>query len=492
MASPARIQEAIVEIFKRLDKGARAKTRSDAATLEKTLGKTQAEDIPTSDVIPTTPPTDPALKGTADVAAYLRLVRRGAGPVTKKGSGPSVITERGSAPKFDIGEEGVRPKQFLDALEVEMDKLSTQVPLDELEAIATKNVEAAFEAASPKRKFKSVQERKRVQRGRKAAIARGEQKYMPKGSVKYTSRYDEPPAAFGETSEFASGEASLGVPREVKDLMDEAVGPVSKVRQQKRIKPGKETMDAEEAAEQLDDLLGNVDYEAKRISDIQDELGTDPFLRTLGPKLQEDVARDILIPSSTRYKRVDEIGGELFGKKNKEGEVTLPGKIPELESALAGGDISKNQAFQSFVGTRQVTTPPPRSEAELVQLGQSGKQLGEFRKLAAQVIAAAKEANLYNIDTGVKPNINKVINIIKRMPPGIRKQLRPAYKEGTLAEALTDLAEQILRRTEQPAKVSLTPKTGGITGGGKLKKSAEEFLLDTLKSLPEGLERGTR
>jgi len=414
MASPDAIRKALMAILRKADEAvpdidptAQAIARGQR---NPTIGLTPlTKEVPTtSDVIPTTPAPGKPIPGRGET-----------------GPGPDTLAES-LGTKFDIEEEGVRPKQFLDALEDEMDKLSTQVPLDELEATATKNVEAAFEAISPKKKFKSVQERKRVEGGRKAAIARGEQKYMPRGNVKYTSRYDKPPAAFGETSEFAPGEASLGVPREVKDLMDEASGPVSKLRQQKRIRPGKESMDVAESAEQLDNLSG--EFEKGQIGKIQDELDTDIFLQTLSPELQKSAARDILIPKSVRLKEIDEAALDLFGGPNK------AGLIPETQGALSGKDISRKQDFTIK------TTPPKRGEGELAQVGQSSAQLHKFRTLASQVTDAAREANK------IKPNMDKVHRIISKMPEEVKTKLRPAFENETLDEALADLMQQLVRR----------------------------------------------
>ena len=91
MASPEAIRKALTAIFTQLDRSAIAKTRSDAAALEKSLGRTQAGDIPTSDVIATTP------------APGKSIPSRG-----ETGSGPDPLAES-LGTKFDIPDPHTRP-----------------------------------------------------------------------------------------------------------------------------------------------------------------------------------------------------------------------------------------------------------------------------------------------------------------------------------------------------------------------------------------------
>jgi hypothetical protein len=214
-----------------------------------------------------------------------------------------------------------------------------------------------------------------------------------------------------------------------REAIEEVIGPRDRVRKQKRIKPGEETMDYEASAEQLDNLSG--EFEKGQIGKIQDELDTDIFLQTLSPELQKLAARDILIPKSIRLKEIDEAALDLFGGPNK------AGLIPETQGALSGKDISRKQDFTIK------TTPPKRSKGELAQVGQSSAQLHKFRILASQVTDAAREANK------IKPNMDKVHRIISKMPEEVKAKLRPAFENDTLDEALADLMQQLVRRMTQ-------------------------------------------
>jgi hypothetical protein len=120
MASPDAIRRAIIALLRKVDEAipdtdptAQAIARGQRNPL---IGLTPlTKEVPTtSDVIPTTPPTDPALRATADVATELGLVRRGAGPVTKKGPGPEPFT--GSTINETMGIAEPRYNQYQRAL----------------------------------------------------------------------------------------------------------------------------------------------------------------------------------------------------------------------------------------------------------------------------------------------------------------------------------------------------------------------------------------
>ena len=446
MASIKQINEALANIFIMMDKAEKTPVRGPVPTPDWAAAKKAEEAVPKAieesqsvERLNIRPLTEEALTGGPEginplsklLPPWAQQVRTR--PTEGRGPGPAPLTAA-SGTKFEPLKKSFRAKQFLKSLEEEMDELSrsSQVPADELEAVATKNVQADIDAGRPKRKFKTVQERRKVQEGRKAAIRRGEQKYIPRGNPE---DFGEPPLAFGE-SEF-------GIPGEITDLIDEATGPISKVRKQKQIKEEKASLDFEESMEQMDDLVAS--KETKQIGEIQDELDADKLLRTLSPELQKEVTRDILIPNIKRLERIDDAAATLFGKRTKEGVVgsRKTGQIPEIKTALSGKDITADD--WTIETTPRVLGRSERTQAELIQGGASGKQFNEFNILVSKVAEAAREANK------IRPNMDKVHEVISEMPESIKAQLRPAAKDGTLNEALTDMIERLSRRMETPA-----------------------------------------
>jgi hypothetical protein len=410
MASPARIREAIIEIFTKLDKEAKTPVRDpgiqtpDWAAMEKAQEAVPKSIQAKQDInqLNLERATDKALAGQTEV----------------RGSGPAALTSA-SGTKFKPLEETVRDKGFITELEEEFDKLGRAGtdPRSLSEEAATKIVESRRAAKGPK-KDKNIaqreQRRKQIREGTK----------FPKESKK---DFGESPLAFGE-SEF-------GTPGEVTSLIDEATGPTRSVNKG-IIKNKFGSIEQEGAKETMENLFTAED--ARRAGEIQDELALDNVLQTLSPELQKQVAEEILIPKSIRYKRIDELGKVLLGGKGD------PGKVPEIQAALGGRDISRDQAFGSLVGTRQVTTPPPRSKADIQQVKQSSKQFNEFRKLVSQVLAAGREANK------MKPDMAKVAETIERMPKKVQNQLDNMVESGLeLDEALAEYVEQLVRRTEQ-------------------------------------------
>jgi hypothetical protein len=407
MASGKQLLDAIIEIFTRLDKSRKAPVRDPGIqTPDWAAMKKAQEAVPKS------------IQAKQDVN-QLNLERATdkalAGQTEVRGHGPAALTSA-SGTKFDPLKEAVRDKGFITELEEEFNKLGRAGidPRSLSEEAATKIVESRRAAGKPKRKFTTVQERERVQQGRKAAIRRGEQKFIPRGN----------PEDFGERP-LTFGESEFGTPSEVTSLIDEATGPTRSVN--KGIVKNKfGSIEQEGAKETMENLFTAED--ATRAGNIQDELEHDVFLRTLSPDLQRQITEETLVPRSIRLKRIDEIGKLLKGGKG------TPGKIPELESALAGKDISGE-------GTTFKTTPRARTKSELEQGSRSSKQLHQFRILSAKTLDAAREANR------IKPNMEKVQGIISKMPQQVQDQLSNAVESGLeLDEALYELTENLLKR----------------------------------------------
>jgi hypothetical protein len=276
------------------------------------------------------------------------------------GERPDVLAES-LGTKFDVVEEGVRSKKFIKALEEEMDELSTQVPANQLEAIATKNVEDAFDAATPKRKFKSVQERDKVQRGRKAAIKRGDQKYMPRGNKENLS---EPPKVFGETS--------VGTPSEVTDAIDEVSRTASTGKGQKVVNQ-----------DQLDDLFG--DEQAEQVKAIKKQLNEQGIKRSRVPTERDraevlNAARD-----QVKLKEVDQMAKRVFDQ------------VEDLE--------------------RTLIMPKGSTDKEIASSGiaQANRRLRNFKREAAQAAARARKSG----------NVSELIALEDRLTAGLNPAVAP-------------------------------------------------------------------
>jgi hypothetical protein len=363
-----------------------------------------------------------------------------------RGPGSEPLTES-LGTKFDVGEEGVRSKQFIDAVEEEMDRLSTQVPLDELEATAKRNVEAAFEAGSPKRKFKSIQERKKVEGGRKRAIIRGEQKYMPRGNVRYTSSYEEPPKFFKDLEHV---ETSVGTPSEVTDIIDEVTRTARTGKGQKVVHQ-----------DQLDDLFG--DEQAKQVEAMRKQLNEQGIKRSRVPTERDraevlNVARD-----QVRLKKVDEMAKRVFDK------------IEDLERSLTTGKVD-------------VRVTGARGQAAKQQVGGAAKRLRNFKKEAAQAAARARKS-------GDVSELTALENRLTASPKGSKPFVRTAEDPSDHSLKNPLLEELNKRATITPAgsgkKVEVTnessfdPSAARVRGGAnppgvEFKQSSEDVLLNAL------------
>jgi hypothetical protein len=86
--------------------------------------------------------------------------------------------------------------------------------------------------------------------------------------------------------------------------------PRNLARKQKRVQPGQETMDSPESQEQMNNFFGEED--AREVSRIQDELDTDPVLRSLSDKGQREITENLIVPRSVRAKEVNKLAKEAF------------------------------------------------------------------------------------------------------------------------------------------------------------------------------------
>jgi len=364
----------------------------------------------TSDVLTGAQPTKPA-----------RIVGE-----PESGPGPNTLSES-LGTKFDIEEEGVRPKKFLDLLEDEMDKLSksSSASADELEAVAIENVEKVIDAGRPKRKFKTVRERRKVQEGRKAAIRRGEQKYIPKGNPE---KIDKPPLAFGE--------AEFGTPGEITDLIDEAIGPRDLVNVGVKKRYG--SIEEEGAKETLDNLFGA--EESRLIQNIKDKLAAENIKRSRVPTERDraevlNKARD-----EVRLKEVDQMAKRVFDQ------------IEDLE--------------------RTLIMPKGTSEADITSSGIRGanQRLKNFKKEAAQAAARARESG----------DVSELTALEDRLTANLSK---PRNEVSELMKTLI-LREAANRKTNQPRSTTQLKKRIKELGGTKeqlnaLQKVMRDRLLNT-------------
>ena len=358
---------------------------------------------PTSDTIP-----GPALKPQNKIGKLDEELNEIVGP------GPDDLTSA-SGTKFDVQEEGVRGKYSTDFLENATRDIFEENPTISLEDAtkeAEKRLEKHFESFPGRKSYQgqTVRERAKNQAGRKAAIKRGDQKYMPRGNY---PKQSTPLSVFGEED--------LGVTA-TREALQEAEGPRSRVvKQSKKKEFG--SMEQEGAKEQLDDLFGK---ETDRIvGEISDELGLDPVLRTASPSIQKDLVEDLFVPSAVRYKNIDQTSKKIFSQ------------LKELEDALKGIETKGLDLDFSF------DTSPGKGILKEADIGSRPAKVARFnfKRIASRVVEAARLANTPGVDEA------RVIKVINKLPEELKETLRGQMREGTsLPEALEDLVENLLDR----------------------------------------------
>jgi hypothetical protein len=153
-------------------------------------------------------------------------------PSNETGPGPSTLSESMSEP-FNPLDESVRSKYTIDKLESKMEELRGTVPNDVLEETAMDALDAernALTQANKSFKGKTVEQRTKIQEGRKRAAVQGNQKYMTRGN--YTDDAPAPNHIFGEAEpspinkgdydlkELTAGKTSVPIPGKLRNIRE--------------------------------------------------------------------------------------------------------------------------------------------------------------------------------------------------------------------------------------------------------------------------------